>query len=745
MFKIEKDDPTYIKLINKYQQPFNELVEEVSSYNQNCNKELLQEAFQFGIWAHRNQFRYSGEPYFEHCLNVAKILAKLRMDSTTITAGLLHDVVEDTGFTLDDLKEKFGKEIANLVNGVTKISEISGRKSLSLELRQAETFRKMLLSLAKDIRVIIIKFADRLHNMRTLQHVAARKRMRIAIETRDVYAPLAHRFGMAQLKSELEDLAFKFIDNKAYTELGRRLNERKEEREMYIQRIIEPIVHELEQHNIKAEVQGRPKHLYSIYRKMKTRNKPLEEIYDLFAIRIIVEQVAECYYVLGIIHNLFIPVYERFKDYIAMPKFNGYQSLHTTVVDKSGRMVEVQIRTAEMHRVAEMGIAAHWRYKEGKVVENGDEVDNRLLWVRQLLEQYEEGETVDAKDFLDSLKINLYQDEVFVFTPKGDVVKLPKGSTPVDFAFAIHTNVGMHAIGAKVNGRIVPLKSILNSGDQVEIITSQNQHPNQDWLTFVKTSKARHHIRKYLREIQFDHSVTLGDEILTKYLKRYHVKLNDEQLEELVKKLHFDDLQNLKAAIGRGDISIEKIFSAIAPEKLKEPKDSLIDKILRRGKKHSAIQVEGVDNIVVHIGKCCQPVPGDDIIGYLTKGKGVTIHRTNCPNIQRLVQVKDRTLQVNWTVEADEKFKVQLALLGEDRRNLLRDITQAISAQNTNIIHVDLKAKDKLVTGKLIIEVKNLPHLTRIINSISKLKGMISVERVEGLFKKGSPTKLKES
>jgi len=623
MFKIEKDDPTYIKLINKYQQPFNELVEEVSSYNQNCNKELLQEAFQFGIWAHRNQFRYSGEPYFEHCLNVAKILAKLRMDSTTITAGLLHDVVEDTGFTLDDLKEKFGKEIANLVNGVTKISEISGRKSLSLELRQAETFRKMLLSLAKDIRVIIIKFADRLHNMRTLQHVAARKRMRIAMETRDVYAPLAHRFGMAQLKSELEDLAFKFIDNKAYTELGRRLNERKEEREMYIQRIIEPIVHELEQHNIKAEVQGRPKHLYSIYRKMKTRNKPLEEIYDLFAIRIIVEQVAECYYVLGIIHNLFIPVYERFKDYIAMPKFNGYQSLHTTVVDKSGRMVEVQIRTSEMHRVAEMGIAAHWRYKEGKVVENGDEVDNRLLWVRQLLEQYEEGETVDAKDFLDSLKINLYQDEVFVFTPKGDVVKLPKGSTPVDFAFAIHTNVGMHAIGAKVNGKIVPLKSVLNSGDQVEIITSQNQHPNQDWLTFVKTSKARHHIRKYLREIQFDHSVTLGDEILTKYLKRYHVKLNDEQLEELVRKLHFDDLQNLKAAIGRGDISIEKIFSAIAPEKLKEPKDSLIDKILRRGKKHSAIQVEGVDNILSSTsGNAVSQSPVMISLVILPRGKG---------------------------------------------------------------------------------------------------------------------------
>jgi len=736
MFKIEKDDPTYLKLIDKYQQPFLELLDEVCSYNTNCNRELMTEAFNFGIWAHRNQFRYSGEPYFEHCLNVAKILARLKMDSTTVTAGLLHDVVEDTGFTLEDIREKFGKDMANLVNGVTKISEISGRKSISLELRQAETFRKMLLSMAKDIRVIIIKFADRLHNMRTLQHVAARKRMRIALETRDVYAPLAHRFGMAQLKSELEDLAFKFIDNKVYTELSKRLNERKEERETYILKLIEPIAQEIKQHNIKAEVQGRPKHLYSIYRKMKSRNKPLEEIYDLFAIRIIVEEVAECYYVLGIIHNLFIPVYERFKDYIAMPKFNAYQSLHTTVVDKSGRMIEVQIRTVEMHRVAEMGIAAHWRYKEGKAGENADDLDNRLLWVRQLLEQYDEGETVDAKDFLDSLKINLYQDEVFVFTPKGDVVKLPRGSTPVDFAFGIHTNVGMHSIGAKVNGKIVPLKSILNSGDQIEIITSQNQHPNQDWLTFVKTGKARHHIRKYLREIQFDHSVTLGDEILTKYFKRYHIKLTDAHLEELVKKLHFDDLKNMRAAIGRGDVSIEKIFSTISSEKLREPKDTLIDKFLRRGKKRSAVQVEGVDHIVVHIGKCCQPVPGDDIIGYLTKGKGVTIHRSNCPNIQRLVQVKDRTIQVNWTVEADEKFKVQLALLGEDRHNLLRDITQAISSQNTNILHVDLKAKDKLVTGKLIIEVKNLPHLTRIINSISKLKGMLSVERVEGLLKK---------
>lgn len=739
MFKIDNDDAQYQKLLAQFQTPFKDLVKEVCGYNQFCNRDLLENAFHFGLWAHRDQYRYSGEPYFEHCLNVAKILAKFRMDSTTISAGLLHDVVEDTGFTLDDIKEMFNKDIANLVNGVTKIGEISGRKAMSLELRQAETFRKMLLSMARDIRVIVIKFADRLHNMRTLQHVASRKRLRIAIETRDVYAPLAHRFGMAQLKSELEDLSFKFIDNKAFNDLAKKLNARKDEREEYIKKIIEPIKKEFESHNIDAEVQGRPKHLYSIFRKMRIRNKPLEEIYDLFAIRIIVKEVAECYYVLGVMHNLFIPVYERFKDYIAMPKFNGYQSLHTTVVDGLGRMIEVQIRTVDMHRIAEMGIAAHWRYKEGIDFDSNDDMDDKLLWVRQLLEQYDDGETVDAKDFLDSLKINLYQDEVFVFTPKGDVIKLPKNSTPVDFAFAIHTNVGMHCIGAKVNGKIVPLKSPVNSGDQVEIITSQNQRPRQDWLTFVKTSKARHHVRRFLREIQFDHSIKLGEEIISKYFKRYHLKLNDGKLEEVVQKLKLENIQNLKAAIGRGDVSIEKVFSVLSVDQSKEPKDNLLDKFLRRAKKRSAVQVEGVDNIVVHIGKCCQPVPGDEIIGYVTKGKGVTIHRTNCPNIQRLVEVHDRTIEVNWTVEVDERFKVQLSMLGEDRHNLLRDITQALSSQNTNIIHVDLKVKDKLVTGKLIIEVKNLPHLTRVINSVSKLKGMLSVERVESFLKKKMP------
>ncbi|GAB4332185.1 MAG: bifunctional (p)ppGpp synthetase/guanosine-3',5'-bis(diphosphate) 3'-pyrophosphohydrolase [Calditrichia bacterium] len=735
-FRIDESDEGYQALLKRFEPEINELLETVKSYNPNYSHDLLWDAYTFGVWAHRDQFRYSGEPYFEHCLNVAKILAGFRMDTKTIAAGLLHDVVEDTGFTLKDIREHFGEDIANLVNGVTKISEISGRKSISLELRQAETFRKMLLSMASDIRVIIIKFADRLHNMRTLHYVAAKKRMRIAMETRDVYAPLAHRFGMSQLKSELEDLAFKFIDNKSYTDLARRLNEKKEEREAKIRRIIEPIRSELEKHQIKAEVQGRPKHLYSIFKKMKIRNKPLEEIYDLFAIRVIVNTVAECYYVLGIVHNLFIPVYERFKDYIAMPKFNGYQSLHTTVVDKSGTMLEVQIRTWEMHRIAEMGIAAHWRYKEGRSTGNQDEFEEKLSWVRQLLEQFDENETVNPKDFLDSLKINLYQDEVFVFTPKGDVIKLPQGSTPVDFAFSVHTNVGMHCIGAKVNGRIVPLKHKLHSGDQVEIITSQNQHPNQDWLTFVKTSKARHHIRKYLREVQFEHSVRLGEEILTKYFKRYHIKLTEARLQELVQKLHFDDELNLKAALGRGEVSIEKLIGALSDGEVQEPKETLFDKILRRTKKHSSIQVEGIDNIVVHIGKCCQPVSGDEIIGYITRGKGVTIHRVNCPNVQRLVEKHDRTISVNWTVEVEERFNVQLQVLGEDRKNLLRDITQAIASSNTNIMHVDLRSKDKLVTGKIIVEVRNLPHLTRIINAMNKIKGMISVERVEGGGKK---------
>lgn len=728
---IDIHEETYRKLREQFDPMFENLLAEIHNYNPNCDEELLRKAYGFGLWAHRDQRRNSGEPYFEHCLNVAMILSDMRMDSITIAAGMMHDVVEDTGYTLKDIENEFGKHIALLVDGVTKITEISGRKNLSYESRQAETFRKMLLSMARDLRVIIIKFADRLHNMRTLQHMSNKSRIRVAMETRDVYAPLANRFGMARVKSELEDLAFKYLDNKAFQDLKNRVNQKKEEREAYIQKTIAPIEEDLRSHNIKAVVQGRPKHLHSIYRKINLRQKPFEEIYDLFAIRVIVDKIEECYYVLGIVHNLYTPVYERFKDYIAMPKVNGYQSLHTTVVDKEGHMVEIQIRTHEMHRVAEMGIAAHWRYKDGASAKEKDDMEKQLGWVRQLLDQYQGSEMVDAHDFLESLKIDLYQLEVFVFTPQGDVIRLPLGSTPVDFAYQVHTNIGTHCIGAKVNGKIVPLKYTLNSGEMVEIITSNNQHPHQDWLTFVKTSKARHQVRKYLREVQFEHSVKLGEEIIAKYFTRFKVKLTDEKLQEASAKLNFDDVKNLKAAVGRGDISIEKMLSTISEAQPKEQKESLFKKLLQRNKSHSAIRVQGMDNIMVHIGKCCQPVPGDDIIGYITRGKGVTIHRSACPNMQSLVDKDDRTVPVNWTVEVEEEFKVQLSLLGEDRRNLVRDIAQAISNNNINILNLDIKSKEKLAIGKIVVEVKNLPHLTRVINAISKIKGIISVERIE--------------
>ena len=731
MLDIDVKEERFQELLEELNPLYCDLLAKIAEYNPNYNKDMLQNAYRMGLWAHRNQNRKSGEPYFLHCLEVALILADMRMDSTTIAAGLLHDVVEDTEYTDTDLREQFNDNIAMLVDGVTKITEVSGRKSLSYELRQAETFRKMLLSMAKDVRVIIIKFADRLHNMRTLEHVPPKNRIRVSIETRDVYAPLANRFGMAKVKSELEDLAFKYTDNKSFVDIKNRLNQKREIREEYIRNFIQPITSELDTHNIEADVFGRPKHLYSIYRKMKVREKPFEEIYDLFAIRIIVEKIEECYYILGLVHNAYTPVYERFKDYIAMPKINGYQSLHTTVVDKEGHMVEIQIRSRDMHRIAEMGIAAHWRYKEGTPNKSPDDVEQQLSWVRQLLDQYKANETVDAQDFLESLKINLYQDEVFVFTPQGDVFRLPQGATPVDFAFAVHSNIGMHCIGAKVNGKMVPLRHQLHSGDLVEIITSGNQRPNQDWLIFVKTSKARHHIRRFLREVQFEDSVKLGDEIVSKYFRRFKLKGMEEKLKEAAGKLNFDAPRSLLAAVGRGEVTIEKLLSSISDEQPQAKKETIFKRILQRNRSDSAVRVQGMENIMINIGKCCSPVPGDAIMGYITRGRGVTIHRANCPNMQSLIEKKDRTIKVNWTVEAEEEFKVQLTLLAEDRKNLIRDITQAIANNNVNIMNFEIKSKDKLGLGKVIIEVKNLPHLTRVINALNNVKGMLSVERVE--------------
>jgi guanosine-3',5'-bis(diphosphate) 3'-pyrophosphohydrolase len=723
---IASDQSILNKMHKRYNPKFKKLAEEILGYIPDLDSELLKNAYEFGLKAHLRQRRYSGEPYFEHCLNVALILASLKMDTSTIIAGLLHDVVEDTEITTQEIKHEFGETVSTLVDGVTKIS---GLKFMSKETRQAETFRKMLLSMAQDIRVIIIKFADRLHNMRTLEHVPEKKRPRIAIETRDVYAPLAHRLGIARIKDELEDLAFKHLDTKAYKEIVEKIELTNEERGNYIASFSGPVKAELSKNGIEAEIYGRPKTYSSIYNKMQRRNRPFEEIYDLLAIRIIVDKLEECYYALGIVHSLYMPVYDRFKDYIAMPKINGYQSLHTTVIGPAGKMVEIQIRTKAMHQLAEDGIAAHWKYKEG--ISGSSQFERHISWVRDLLERQMTEE--DAGEFMEDLKIDLFQDEVFVFSPRGDLIKLPRGSSPIDFAYAIHTNVGNQCIAAKVNGKIVALRTELKSGQQVEIITSQNQKPSQDWLSYVKTSKARHWIKKILREEQQVQTLQIGEEILQKYLKKHKMEFDSPKFVEIVPKLGYQNVESLKVALGRGEITIETIAKKLFPDQAEKEvhEDNFFVKFLKRARSESGIRVQGMDNMLIHFAKCCQPVPGDRVIGYLTKGKGVTIHRTDCNNMLKLYEDKERVIDVEWDIEKEQKFQVHLSILGEDRKNLLKDITLCVAKQDINIINASFRVEDTYAKGNINIEVNDLQHLTKIINNIRKVAGVFSVERVE--------------
>lgn len=704
-----------------------EILRKLKRYSPSANTTALIEAWDFSIEAHKDQLRKSGEPYFVHCLEVAKILTDLKMDSTTVMVGLLHDVVEDTGITIEEVEERFGIEVALLVNGVTKISEL---RFDSLEQRQAENFRKMILSMVKDIRVILIKFADRLHNMRTIEYLPRKKQERIAIETRDVYAPLAHRLGIAKVKWELEDLALKTLEPDTYWELVRKIADKREERERYIRRVVAPVRRELNNSRIKAKITGRPKHFYSIYGKMRSRQVAFEQIYDLLAIRIIVRKVEECYFALGIIHNLYTPVHERFKDYIATPKSNFYQSLHTTVVGPDGKMIEIQIRTEDMHRTAEVGIAAHWLYKEGKSKQ--DELDKSLAWLKQMLEW--QLETKDPSEFMENLRIDLFQDEVFVFTPKGDLLKLPVDSSCVDFAFAVHTDVGLHCIGAKVNGKMVPLNYKLKSGDSVEIITSPNQKPNPDWIKFVKTSKARSKIKRWLKESLYEQSLKLGEEIVAKNFKRCNIKKENVDLDELAQNLNFQNSQHLLAAIGRGETSIHTVIHKIAPEKNIDTKDtSLIKKFLNvaRGKA-KGVRVQGLDNLMIAFGGCCQPVPGDNIMGFITRGRGIVVHRSDCKNIANLMEHPERRIEVEWDVDPDKRFMVRLQLLGEDRKHFLRDVSESISETETNIVSIEMKAEDTIVHSHIILEVRNLQHLTKVINKISQVKGVLTVERLNG-------------
>jgi len=705
-----------------------EFIISVESFNANINIPLIRRAYEFCDRAHAGQLRESGEPFVVHCLNVGLILAELHLDSDTIAAGLIHDVVEDTDITLDAVSKEFGDDIASLVDGITKLGtvEVKSRKE-----QQVEYFRKMLLSMARDIRVILIKLADRLHNMRTLEHLDPDRQHRIAIETRDVYAPLAHRFGIAKLKTELEDLSMKYRQPEIYAEIVRKLALTREEREAFIEMIARPIRKKLSEHGIKAEVTGRAKHIDSIHRKMQIHKVTFEQIADLFAMRIIVRTKAECYYALGLVHELFHPAMQKFADYIANPKPNNYQSLHTAIYSPGGRIVEIQIRTREMHYISENGIAAHWLYKEGR--QQLDKADKQMMWLRDVLDWQKD--MINPSEFLEYLKIDLFADDIFVYTPQGEIKHLPARATPLDFAFSIHTEVGLHCSGARVDDRLVPLDSRLESGNRVEILTSPHRHPSQDWLNIATTSQARSRIRRWLKQAGYDQAVDLGRELLERELKRIRQKLPpDDKLLEIAQMMSQGSAADLFAALGNGTVTTRQILSRLAPDE-EEPAvtgEQSVDQVLDRFRTERGIKIEGVDNMMFRFAGCCQPIPGEEIIGYITRGRGVTIHRADCPFAQELVKQPERTVPVSWAVEQNQTFVVRLEVRVEPRKNILADITESIADSDTNVRGADISLTEASSAGTIVVEVKSLSQLERVLSKIKKVRGVISVHRKYG-------------
>jgi guanosine-3',5'-bis(diphosphate) 3'-pyrophosphohydrolase len=701
----------------------------VEPYADRLDLDLIARAYEFSAVAHAGQKRHSGEDYIVHCIEVAKILADLHLDSATIAGGLIHDVVEDTPATLNDVREAFSEEVATVVDGLTKIAKVQFRTSTE---QQVENFRKLLLSMAQDARVILIKLADRLHNMRTLDWLREEKRRRIAQETRDIYAPLAHRLGVAAIKWEMEDLCFKYLEPEPYKDLARRVSEKRREREEWIENLRVPLLAELRGAGIECDVTGRPKHLWSIYRKMVQREKNYDEIYDLMAVRVIVDTIADCYHALGVIHNRWTPLTERFHDYIATPKSNMYQSLHTTIFGPGGRLYEIQIRTREMHRTAEYGIAAHWKYKEGP---RTDDVDETLTWFRQVLEWQQE--TKEPEEFMEFLRIDLFQDEIFVFTPMGDVKQLPKGATPIDFAFTVHTEVGLHCNGARVNGRLTPITRELKNGDQVEILTDAKQRPSRDWLAFVKTARARNKIRQWIKEEEFGDSARLGREFIEREIRKARrEKVSEDRFGDAAKALELPDAEHLFAALGRGDLGPGAVMRALWPETTEEPPrapsafERLVSRV--RGEQTTApLRVQGMSNLMVRYSQCCQPVPGDKVIGYVTRGRGVSVHRIDCPNILQLKEHPERRVEIDWDGDGADRFFVRLGMEGSDRRGLFADIASAISATNTNIKSADINADQHGMHGEVVVEVENLAHLNRVLAAIKKVKGVVRVERRE--------------
>lgn len=707
---------------------FSDIKEEVERYFPNANFSLLEKAYIFSAKVHRGQLRLSGEPYLIHPLEVALILAKMKLDLETICAGLLHDVLEDTLTTYEELESLFGSEIAQLVDGVTNISKLDFSDK---EEEQAENYRKMMLAMVKDIRVILIKLADRLHNMRTLQHHSLEKQKAIAKETLEIYAPIAHRLGIEWIKNELENLAFRYLNPQAYEDIYRKLRKFEKEKEKYIEEVKGILKTVLADQGIKAEVYGRIKEPYSAYSKMQRLGVDFEGLNDLIAFRVIVDDVKECYQSLGIIHSLWTPVPGRFKDYIALPKPNLYQSLHTTVIGPYGDRMEIQIRTWEMHKVAEEGIAAHWRYKVGKGISEEDVM--RFGWLRQLLELQQEFD--DSKEFLRNLRIDLYPTEVYVFTPKGEVKVLPKGATPVDFAYAIHSEIGHRCVGARVNGKLVPLDFELRSGDTVEILTSSKAHPSRDWLKFVKTSRARAKILRYIREQERNHAIALGQELCEKEFRKaglsFRDLLNKGELERVAHSLSFKSVEDLLAAVGFGKVTAGQVLGKVVPqakaglaERTRQPRRRILGTT-------DLIKVDGMEDLVVHFARCCNPLPGDEVRGFITRGRGITVHRVDCPNL--LSSPPERWVEVHWKSDKGVVLPAKIKVHADDRRGLLAALTTSISNQGVNITKAYVSTtKAGEAINYFEIEVSSAKQLEKVLHALRKVKGVKKVERVKG-------------
>ncbi len=701
----------------------------ISEHLAPADRELVRKAYERAAAAHVGQRRVSGEDYVQHPLQVAAILADLHLDAHTLAAALLHDTVEDTDLTLEELQAEFGPAVARLVEGVTKLSRIEFRSD---QQRHAESIRRMLLAMAEDIRVVLIKLADRLHNMRTLDALPESKRHRIARETLDIYAPLAHRLGIGQIKWELEDLAFRQLEPETYQEIVRLVNRKRRERERLVGELGEILARELEKIGIGAEISGRPKHIYSIAQKMRRDGKDFSQIYDLLALRVLVQSVKDCYGVLGVVHSLWKPLPGRFKDYVAMPKSNGYQSLHTTVMTHTGEPIEIQIRTDDMHRVADFGIAAHWTYKEGS---RDARFDEKLSWLRLLMEWQKE--VTDAQSFVDGVKVDIFQDEVFVFSPKGDVINLPAGSTPVDFAYRIHTEVGHRCIGAKVDGRMVPLDYELRNGEIVEILTSKGPHgPSRDWLGFVKSASARERIRKWFKSQRREENVAKGRDLLDKELHRMHrltlSQLPEGKLDEIAGQYHYQSTDDFLAAIGYGDVSPRTVVMRMALTRGEEGDELRCIPLIPQGRPTPRVLVRGERGILTRIAPCCQPVPGDAITGFTTRGKGVTVHRVDCVNAINTPDV-ERVVPVDWDMQASQLYPVAVKIEAWDRTGLLRDIATVVAEQRINMSSASVQVyDDKTAVVSATVEIDSLSQLSRLMEKLEQVRDVHTVAREAG-------------